>query len=184
MTAEVWEGYRPGGMSAATVDSGAPFTFDFADATVIPVLTTLQRGLGSLVMVIGDAADQIHFRTRFRSPVLDARPWTLWYRLVQLVDPPAESGDPRVDPKIAIRVLATLNVLIAESTLEPSFFPLADGGVLAKWTSMDGGSLHIEFDADDDVVMALDDRSTGTSTAGSFSSHQGAAQEWLARPNQ
>ena len=89
---------------------------------------------------------------------------------------PSDDFEP-TDASIVAKALELLVPLIPHADADPQFFPLADGGLLARWKS-DDGSLHIEFDADGDVVVLVVDK-TGKQRSGYLWELWGAATRWL-----
>jgi hypothetical protein len=53
------------------------------------------------------------------------------------------------------RALPYLVQLVEKFGLAPRFFPLADGGLLAKFVPASGDTVQVEVDEDDDIVVLV-----------------------------
>lgn len=82
------------------------------------------------------------------------------------------------EPHILAAALERVLPLAVTDEFTPEFFPLSDGGVQVRWVS-DRGSMQIEFDADNDVVILIDDRASGVSRSGYDLELWSAACHWL-----
>lgn len=90
-------------------------------------------------------------------------------------DPDMASTDLRVAADVLERILP----LMLQVERQPSFFPLADGGILVRWKAEDQ-SLDIEFDTDGDVVVVIKS-GPGQRSSGFDYQVWGEAVRWLSR---
>jgi hypothetical protein len=69
-----------------------------------------------------------------------------------------------VAPEVAERALFFVVPVVLTSKANTDVFPLADGGLLFRWMT-DDASIQVEFDAEGDSIVMLDDRVDGTRRA-------------------
>lgn len=163
--------------SGATLDRHqAPF-YTFADATVWspPEPVIMIKALPSLTRPDGHL--EISHSTGISTAARDRLERVL-ARINVLLESPATDDLASVDSHVVMRALETIGGAIAGVTVEAEVFPLADGGLAFRWRSADG-VVDVEFDADGDGVVLVDDPANGKRKTGYFAEMWAEALRWL-----
>lgn len=174
----------PAERSAATVGATLTSTRAFSDATVWqPGSFSLHRERNVLVHALPGSAQRLVSGLELVGTSRVAvdgwhRLEAILLRLNELLSQPnSEHADP-VDFSIVEYALPVVASAIAESAADTDVFPLADGGLLFRWQTAHG-SVEVEFDADGDAIVMIDDVAQQTRRAGYLSELWSTALQWL-----
>jgi hypothetical protein len=163
--------------SGATLDRHqAPF-YTFADATVWspPDPVIMIKALPSLTRPDGHL--EISHTAGIPTAARDRLERVL-ARINVLLESPATDDLAAVDSRVVMRALEAISGVTAGVTVEAEVFPLADGGLAFRWRTADG-VVDVEFDAEGDGVVLLDDAANGKRKTGYFADTWAEALRWL-----
>lgn len=170
--------------SVATVGAALTSTRAFSDATVWqPRSSSLHTARNVLVHAVpGSAHGLVSGLEIVGTSRVSVDGWhrleAILLRLNELLSQPNTEDADQVDFRIVEYALPVVASAIAESTADTDVFPLADGGLLFRWQTA-YGSVEVEFDADGDAVVMIDDEAQQTRRAGHLSELWPTALRWL-----